>query len=142
MRTSTKYLIGIFFVITIPTVLALGWAWYSQDPTVRPLGITKEALDQHSGEAKGIQIVTRITWNPDRQSAPKALARAIQKGFAAKGVETTIEMVAKPGGPASVTYDIGASHIGPVAHSEAAQGIRAAVEAYRMNVPFNSDPDN
>ncbi|OIP82825.1 MAG: hypothetical protein AUK37_08425 [Rhodobacterales bacterium CG2_30_65_12] len=132
-RRSLGYLFLIIFVVVAPTVASLGWYQLSKNPSLRPLGITKQALTAYNGGSDGIEIVALVDWVPtDAGNYSQArLSRALTESFAAKGVELRIEF--RPGQSTTrVTYRVGKTVLGPYSTARAAEGIAAAVEAYNM----------
>lgn len=133
-RQSLGYLFLIILVVVAPTVASLTWYQLSKNPSLRPLGITKQALSAYNSVGEGIEIVATVDWVPPRTGnyTQAQLARALTDSFAAKGVEVRIEF--RPGQSASrVTYRIGKTVLGPYSTARASEGISAAVEAYKMH---------
>lgn len=133
LSRNLKLLIAITTVVVLPTLAALTWYAITKDPTIRPLGITKRALEQQgSTDAAGLIIL--ITFDPAEDAiASEALGRKITRALEAKGVTGEVEYRRIQGHEISVTYLVGASEIGPFRASKAKNGINAAVGAYRMN---------
>ena len=132
-RRSLSYVFLIITVIVSPTAIALGWYQYTRDPTVRPLGITRDALRQFGVFGTGGEIVAYVDWPPGAgQTARKRLADNLRMSFASKGVDVRL-VFREAGGPVRVTYVIGNSVLGPYSSARAAEGVGAAVEAYRMH---------
>lgn len=133
-RNSLGYVMLIVAVITLPTAAALGWYQITRDPELRPLGITREALRDYGIPGSGAEVTAYVDWPSARtdQSARQQLARDIAVSFAAKGVDVRVVFRSAEGTP-RITYVVGRSVLGPYPASRAAQGIEAAVEAYRMH---------
>ena len=132
-RRSLSYVFLIIAVIVAPTAVALGWHLFTGDPTVRPLGITREALRDFGIPSTGGEIVAYVDWPPGAgQTARKRLADDLRVSFASKGVDVRL-VFREAGGSVRVTYVIGKSVLGPYSRARAAEGIGAAVEAYRMH---------
>ncbi|WP_424941474.1 hypothetical protein [Aliiroseovarius sp. S253] len=126
---------AITLVVVLPTVAALSWYAVTKDPTIRPLGITKQALVEQTLDDGAILTIV-IRFDPDEHAeVSKVLGASIARAFEAKGVDGSIKQRPAPGEEMTVTYLIGASSIGPFPASQAASGINAAVGAYRMVVP-------
>ena len=120
-------------VIVFPSVAALGWFQLSKNPSLRPLAITEQALAAYNGVAEGPEIVALVDWVPPRTGnyTRKRLVQSLTQAFAAKGVDVRIKF--RPGHDATrVTYKIGKTILGPYPTTRASEGIRAAVEAYKM----------
>lgn len=135
LSRNLKILIAIILVVTLPSIAALSWYVVTKDPSVRPLGITKRALEDH-GTDEGSSLTVLIRFDPDEDAhASSALGEKIAYALGAKGVIGDIERHPVPGKEMTVTYLIGASTIGPYLASDASSGINAAVAAYRMIAP-------
>lgn len=133
-RRSLAYVMLIVAVVVMPTAVALGWYQVTRDPNFRPLGITREALRAYGVPGAGVEVVAYVDW-PAAHSGHAArgrLADDLVTSFAAKGVDVNLVFRDGPGS-ARVTYVIGDSVLGPYPTSRAAEGVAAAVEAYRMH---------
>jgi len=132
-RRSLAYVMLIITVIILPTALTLGWYQLTRDPNLRPLGITREALRAYGVPGVGIDVVAYVDWVPPRTGGftRRQLADDLATSFAAKGVD--IRVVFREGRDATrITYVIGRTNLGPFPINRAAEGVAAAVEAYRM----------
>ncbi|GKY86617.1 hypothetical protein [Sinisalibacter aestuarii] len=132
-RQRLAYLILLIAVVVMPTAMSLAWYAISRDPNLRPLGITKQALYAYNGGGDGVEIVAVVDWpaSDTGERSRAQLTRALTESFAAKGVEIRIEFRAGQAA-GQVTYIIGKSVLGPYPTTRAAEGISAAVEAFRM----------
>ncbi len=131
---SLAYVMLIIVIVVLPTVAALGWYQVTRDPYFRPLGITREALRAYGVPGVGAEVVAYIDWPAAHagHAARKQLAEDLAASFASKGVD--VQLVFRDGtGSTRITYAIGNSVIGPYSTARAAEGVAAAVEAYRMN---------
>ena len=136
-QRSIATLIGIIILLVAPSAISLLWYRVTGDPLLRPLGITREKLRAYYGTGDWIEIVAEVEWDTARSgNVTRAdMERALSNAFRAKGVD--VHVVFKEGHSGTrVVYRIGPSVIGPYPQTRAAEGISAAVEAYRMNVPF------
>ncbi|MCB1357361.1 MAG: hypothetical protein KDK53_12955 [Maritimibacter sp.] len=132
-RRNLFFVIALILVIVLPTALALGWYKISRDPNMRPLAVTREALRDYGVAGIGADLVAYVDWPGSNAESParRQLARDLTAAFAAKGVEARL-VFRDTNGPAQVTYVIGKSVLGPYPTTHAAEGIAAAVDAYRM----------
>ncbi|MCI2399956.1 hypothetical protein [Aliiroseovarius subalbicans] len=125
-------------VIVLPTAGALLYYYLSNDPTVRPLGITQQSLQAfETGDVQAFEIVALVSFD-DRRSggvSRRVFATSLMNAFRAKGVNVRVAFKDTGAAGTWVTYQIGPSTVGPFPQSRAADGISAAVEAYRMTVP-------
>ncbi|WP_421702352.1 hypothetical protein [Aliiroseovarius sp.] len=142
MQRSVMHLLIVILLVVAPTAGALTYYWFTKNPHVRPLGITRESLDAFErGGGPVFEIVAHISYDP-RYSDGKSQAemhRAFSNAFRAKGVHVNVKFARTGGSGTWVTYVIGPSTIGPYPLSEASSGINKAVEAYRMSVKPPAD---
>lgn len=139
-RRNIIYFLGIIALLVMPTAMSLGYYYVTKDPNLRPLGVTAEALTSYArGRMDGqVHIVAQIEWVPGDAGgySQRSFEKAITNAFKAKGVEVFVFF--HPGVDRTrITYRVGPSEIGPYPASQAASGITAAVDAYRMHVPVN-----
>ena len=132
-RRGLAYVTLIILVLALPTAGALGWFYLTRDPNLRPLGITREALRAYGEAGQGVEVVAYVDWVQPGGSATarRHLADDLAISFAAKGVD--VRVVFRDGHDATlITYVVGKSVFGPYPATRAAEGVAAAVEAYRM----------
>ena len=131
-------LVVIIVLVVAPSVISLGWYRVTGNPLFRPLGITRESMRAYYGTGEWIEIVAEVEWDQARsgQVTQRDMERALRNAFHVKGVEVRVVFRQSRTGT-RVLYRVGPSSIGPYPQSRAAEGISAAVEAYRMNVPFS-----
>lgn len=135
LSRNLKILIAIILVVVLPTAAALTWYWVTKDPTIRPLGITKQALVERTAQG-GSTLTIVIRFDPDEDTkASAALGNSIVRALEAKGVIGSVKRLPMQGQDMTVTYLVGASTLGPYSASQASSGINAAMGAYRMVVP-------
>lgn len=137
LQRSVMHLLIVILLVVAPTAGALTYYWFTKNPSVRPLGITRESLDafERGGRPK-FEIIAQISYDP-RQSGGRSQAelhRIFSNAFRAKGVHVNVEFTSTGGSGTWITYVIGPSTIGPYPLSGASDGINKAVEAYRMGV--------
>ncbi|MBV7410888.1 hypothetical protein [Maritimibacter sp. DP1N21-5] len=138
-RFSGLYVMALVGLIVLPTAASLGWFMVTKDPNLRPLGVTEESLRAYDrGGGEGVRIVADIEWVEGGAGGltQRQVERAIRQAFAVKGIEVFVffhDGVTE----ARVTYRVRSSTIGPFPVRRAAQGINAAVDAYRMHAPIS-----
>lgn len=133
-RRSLTYVLMIIAVIVLPTAVALGWYAFTRDPNLRPLGITREALRAYGGVGAGPEVVAYVDWVPPSTGGftQHRLADDLVKSFRSKGVD--VRVVFREGRATTrITYVVGRTTLGPFPTARAAEGVAAAVEAYRMH---------
>lgn len=133
-RRSLVYVFMIIAVVVLPTAMMLGWYQVTRDPNLRPLGVTREALRAYGEPGSGVDLIAVVDWVPPRTGGftQAQLARDLTASFASKGVE--VRVLFRDGqDKTSVTYQIGRTRLGPYPAARAAEGIAAAVDAFRMH---------
>ena len=130
---------GMVIATMIALVAAPGGGAYTyylitKDPTAQPMGLTQESLAGVTG-IKRVEIVAQVRLPPaaDNAAMRRRIAEQLSAGFRAYGLELRTEFAAPLPGRTGVTYEVGSSRIGPFALANAAEGVKAAVAAYRMN---------
>lgn len=138
-RRNIGYVLGLVALIVLPTVVTLGFHQITQNPSFRPLAVTRQSLDAYErsrGARQGVEIVAQVEWVGPvaARMSQRQFEKAITQAFNAKGVEVYVFFT--HGVEATrVTYVVGPSRIGPYPAKRAGDGVQAAVDAYRMFVP-------
>ncbi|MEC7762711.1 MAG: hypothetical protein VX874_12470 [Pseudomonadota bacterium] len=139
-RRNFFYVLVVIALLVTPTAASLGFYVITQDPNLRPLGVTQEALSAYArGRIDGqVHVVAQIEWVPGNTAgySQRAFEMALENAFRAKGVEVFVffhDGVDRT----RVNFRVGRSTIGPFSPAQAARGVTAAVDAYRMHVPVN-----
>lgn len=134
LRHRLLYVFLLIAIVVAPSAFSLVMYHVTKNPLFRPLGVTERALRDFGIHMDGLEIVALVDWAP----APGAtltreqLTKALRDSFVAKGVDVHVRF--EPGRSyTQVSYLVGSSKIGPFPLSEAARGVTAAVEAYRMH---------
>lgn len=130
-------MVVIIMLVITPSAISLSWYKITGNPLFRPLGITSESMRAYFGTGDWIEIVAEVEWDESRSGriTREDMENALRHAFQVKGVEVRV-VFRKSNNGTRVLYRIGASVVGPYPQSRAAEGISAAVDAYRMNVPF------
>ncbi len=138
VQRSVTHLIMVIVTVVMPSAVALVWYYFSQDPTVRPLGITQESLRAFNGEMRIYEIVAEVA-GAGRGGTPTAqqIERELTGVFHSKGVAVRVNFLDSNIAGTRITYRIGPSTIGPYPYARAVEGINAAIEAYRMSAPVD-----
>lgn len=140
-RLNLFYILGLIALIVLPTAITLGLHHYSRDPNLRPFAVTQQSLaayERATGTGSGVEIVARVEWDgATAEVSQRHMRRAITDAFRSKGVEVHVAFVTggSGGNATRVTYVVGHSRIGPYPAHRAAEGVSAAVDAYRMHGP-------
>ncbi len=130
-------LLAIIIVVAMPGTGAYLYYRATKDPTLRPLGVTKEELAATLGDEHVLDIVVQIDWGRDRQSrSPKSdLERAISRTLSAFAVDHRFRHKDVAGDSVQITYVVAHNQFGPYTPARAAEGIRAAVSAMQIMQP-------
>ncbi|MGH1330171.1 MAG: hypothetical protein ACRBBK_04770 [Paracoccaceae bacterium] len=120
-----------------PATFILGLYWFTNDPTLRPLGITEAKLASAGmSENNGAILTTiHIPDGAELGTSRANLERAINNAFDTYNTESRFRYVRTPNARGvSVTFSIGKSQIGPYPINRASEGIRPTAQAHRMLV--------
>ncbi len=123
----------------LPTLAALGYYVATGDPTIRPLGISKTALDRFIDPSAPTGIVVTVHWvDPTglRQSTDE-LQSLIARSLDAYGADYSFDFQKTTGNRVMVTYSVGGQVIGTFPASRAVKGISAAAEALRRSRAYD-----
>lgn len=128
---------AIIIAVALPGSAAYLYYRATKDPTLRPLGVTKEELAATMGEEHVLDIVVQIDWGRARQTtAPESdLESAISRALSAFGVDYRFRHRDVAGEAVQVTYIVAHNRFGPYTPARAAEGIRAAVSTLQMMTP-------
>jgi len=132
---KASYLIPILIlVVALPTGAALLHFQMTNDPTLRPLGLTERGLAESEiqGRAQGVTVLI-IRGAENTYPIPNTeIETAIIKSLRARGVEYSVDTETVPGTDIQVFYTIGPNQFGPYSPTNAALGVKAAVAAYNL----------
>ncbi|MCK8463402.1 hypothetical protein MUY35_06015 [Aliiroseovarius sp. S1339] len=139
-RRGVILLVVIICVVALPGAAALGWYSYTKDPTFRPLGVTKADRDKQD-EGRRADIIAHVRWDgiTEAQSSDTFRQSLIQ-AFDIKNVDLHAIVTDAPNQGTSVTYEVGASRIGPFKKARAVKGVNAAIAAFYMLAARPSAP--
>ena len=120
--------------IALPGTAAYLYFRYTQDPTLRPLGLTQEALAKTRNATEAFGITVRIDWGRESkfQNTPEHLELLIGRTLTSLDVEHHFRHEIVNGRHVRITYVVGQNRFGPFAPDHAADGIRASIAALRM----------
>ncbi len=134
MFTTRKVnlLVVIIAVVALPSVAALAWHYFTDDPTLRPLGITKADLVKQDATGS-FEVIAHVFWDSraERQSS-SAFTQSLVKAFNVKGVDLNVFVTESATNGTTVLFQVGASRIGPYPKDAAVKGVNAAVTAHHM----------
>ncbi len=125
---------AIIFAVALPATAAYLYYRATKDPTLRPLGVTKEELAATLGDEHVLDIVVEIDWGQNRMLAtPKSeVEQAISQTLSAFALDHRFRHRDVPGEAVQITYVVAHNRFGPYTPVRAAEGIRAAVAAMQI----------
>ena len=128
---------AIIAAVALPGTAAYLYYRATKNPTLRPLGVTKEELAATMGEEHVLDIVVQINWGRDRASrTPRPdLELAISRTLSAFAVDHRFRHKEVSGDVVQITYVVAHNRFGPYSPARAAEGIRAAVAAIQIMAP-------
>lgn len=137
MRHSKGYILAIICLIAFPCALALGWYLNTNTSLLRLYGGGIGQTDQQN-DRQNYEIVAHVHWDHSNEVQPSsAFTQSLVTAFDYKEVDLRVVVDESPAQGTAVTYEIGASRIGPFPKAQAVKGVNAAIEAYRM---LTADP--
>lgn len=133
---AAKILTALIIGVSAPTVASLGYFLITGDPTFRPLGLSKLALDTFQQERASMDILADIRWgNAARLSDSQDQVRAIiSQKLESYDVDYRVQINPTEGTEITITYVVMGSRIGPYPITQAGRGLGAAVTALRLNI--------
>lgn len=136
MELRRRY--GLLFVIVLctalPAISAIVLYKITDDPTLRPLGITRERLAFEEGETNSVSILVSVGLGQDRPPGPDEadLRRLIGGVLATHTNDFVIRFNEQSGTEIGVTFVVGPNRYGPYATNQMLDGIVPALIALDM----------
>ena len=126
------YGLGLAIIVGLPTGIALTYYKITGDPSVRPLAQTVDNV-VHGTLAYGVLPVgVQLRLHDPETPQALAMAQQLRKTFSAKGIEVQVFLLEiETDRKAEVLFIVDENRIGPFPLSRAADGVGAAVTAYR-----------
>lgn len=135
IRRDTILVMVVGSLVVLPAFLAMAAYKITQNPALRPLGITIEQMIEAGQIQDKSLIIAEVTFGSEA-TTEQSLAdyrTAMSNAFAMFQTEARVRFREAEGrSDITIKYIIGHSEIGPYPVSRAAEGIRPAVEAERM----------
>ena len=141
---ALRIVLALALGAALPTILSIWYYLFTGDPTFRPLGISKAALEHFDPPESPLDIVVAVGWGADarpRQTEDQ-LAGAIGRSLAVYDVAFRFRHFSIEGDQVLVWYIIRQTELGPYPAGQAAKGLSAAVTALRMNLKAEGHHDN
>jgi len=128
---------AIIVAVALPGSVAYMYYRSTGDPTLRPLGITREELAATISDEHVLDITVQIDWGreTDFVTPKEEVERVLSRALRAVDVDHHFRFSDVAGTEVTITYVVGYNQFGPYRPSQAADGIRAAISALRMETP-------
>jgi len=134
---NVLYIATIITALAAPASLSSLYFLITRDPTVRPLALTREGEMQAGRDGQANELITaHIHWGTSgvQNLNSQKLTQDILDAFHGHGVKARVLIHETSGSNhVVVTYTVGSSMIGPFPAYRAAEGISAAIAAYRLS---------
>ena len=133
---AVRILLALILGVATPTLASLGYFWMTGDPTFRPLGLSKTALDSFETERAKMDILAEVYWGQDAKASHSKpeVRRMLSQAIGAYDVDYRVNFNTTAGDKISVVYVVLGSRLGPYPISQAGRGIGPAVSALRRNI--------
>lgn len=121
--------------IVVPAILSLSAYFITQNPNLRPLGVTVDKLAAAGLITNSDEIIAVVSIGDrsGKHASKDEYSNAIEMAFERYNSEAQVKFRTVPNrSDITVTYLVGMNRIGPYDIANAASGIKAAVRAGRM----------
>ncbi len=127
-------IIAICLILTLPAAGVGVLYYYTNDPSLRPLAITREKLADIDGQTEYTLIFVHVDWGQEREGGmTKAEFRAmISDTLFFRTDDYIFKFKDVPGDEVSVTFVVGPNRYGPYPPARAIDGIVNALVALDM----------
>lgn len=134
-RSNQNFLVVSLTILAIaaPAALSMGYYLLSGDPRIRPLALTREGEARHGVDGLEILVTLHLGrgGNTYGVNIPDMRNR-IRNAFYAHGEEVRIITEDSDSQTVQISYTIGRTRIGPMEIGAAAEGVKPAIDAYRV----------
>jgi len=129
-------LMAILTVVTLPAILMTIAFYITENPTLRPLGVTQEKLAVLEGQTNSIAIYVYVDWGRDRTgTATKAdLHKMVSDVLVRRTDNYVFRFNDVPGDRIGVTFVVGPNRYGPYPPARILDGIIPALVALNMTL--------
>jgi len=136
MNSSRNYIFLFVFCIflALPAAGVNVLYYLTKDPSLRPLGITREKMAEVDGQTEFISIFVHVDWGRERTGGTtKAdLRQMVSDAFFHRTDDYIFKFKDVPGDEIGVTFVIGPNRYGPYPPSRIIEGIVPALVALDM----------
>ena len=124
----------IILAVTLPEAIALGFYYYTGDPTLLPLGITKTSLSEAPVARNTRAITVFIEWGADATTpnSRNQVGKALHQAMRIYDIEYRLRFRTVPGEAVQIHFLVDSNRIGPYALHNVAAGIPLALAAFRI----------
>lgn len=128
MASNRRYalLFAIIACAALPATSAYVLYEVTDNPTLRPLGITQERLARVNGGATdGVSIVVEVAWGADRTGgiSQRELRQTISRTLAPRTDNFVFRFDEVPGSGLGITFRVGVNSYGPFPQERMIDGI-------------------
>ena len=124
----------IILAVTLPEAIALGFYYYTGDPTLLPLGITETSLSEAKIAQNTRAITVFIEWGADATTpnSRNQVGKALHQAMRIYDVEYRLRFRTVPGEAVQIHFLVDSNRIGPYGLHNVAAGIPLALAAFRI----------
>ena len=125
---------AIILAVSLPEAIALGVYYYTNDPTLLPLGITRASLSEAPVSRNTRAITVFIEWGSDATTpnSREQVSKALHKAMRIYDVEYRVRFKTVPGSSVQIHFLVDNNRIGPYALRNVVAGIPLALVAFRI----------
>jgi len=136
-RVPTPLILGMVLLSPSLLVVALYLEEYvSGRPFYRPLGITRESLDETEATLEGVTVRVKAALGQQWRDAEgrREFLKELTDALAIRTNDFTLYVEEVPGRSAQFTFTVGRSVFGPYPSSRVVDGLQEALEAHNMGL--------
>ena len=125
------FLIAIPLFMAIPAIAMLLLYYFTENPQLRPLGITKQEIAVFEGQGKALAIKIDVDWGQDRTSGitKVELQNRIANTMSFRTDDFDFRFNDVPGEDVAITFSVSHNRYGPYAPNDIIEGIRTSLIA-------------
>jgi|UPI0005C4DA30 hypothetical protein len=134
MTSKRRYalLFAIIACAALPATSAYVLYEVTDNPTLRPLGITQERLASvNGGPSEGVSILVRVDWGADRRDGitQRELREIIASTLSSRTDSFVFQFEDVPGSEIGITFSVGVNSYGPFPKERMIDGIMPSLIA-------------
>lgn len=125
----------VIALLATPALAALTYAQLSGDASARPMSITVDSLRSGLFGKSRVEALVSIGDQGLSDRQKEDLTKQLKQTFAGREVPVAVKFISVPDRSESeITYTVGKNTVGPLPLRRASEGVRPAVEAYRLTL--------